>query len=125
MADFNTKLSDFQTWVAAELPGLSPAVNQVVSNTYISQLGDAANNPALNTADKLGDLFNAIGNTYVNSVSAYYLAKQKIADLKLAAKGSTATQLINTAQGAIGIPPANMLLWGGLALVGAVLLSRR
>lgn len=86
--------------------------------------GFAAAEPVATTLDKIGSFVETVGKSYLQSVEAYYLTKGKIADLKLAAKGSYATQAINTAQGAISLPPMNLLLVGGLA-VAALLIMRR
>lgn len=129
--DFDSQLASFQKWIGTESPELSNMVSGIIAANYVSQLGDAATptiltgTPAQNTVSKIGALIDSVGGTYLRSVEAYYTAKGRVADLKLAAKGSAVTQAVNTAQGAIGIPPSNMLLYGGLALGALLLFSRR
>lgn len=130
-ANFNAELSAFQSWAKSVSPEFGDQVDRVVADTYISQLGAMTEepitkrSPAEVTADKLGDLITAVGSTYLKSVEAYYSAKGKVADLKLAAQGSPVTQAVTTAQGAIAAPPTNLLLLGGAGLLAVLLLARR
>lgn len=130
-ASFNSQLTAFQNWAKSVSPDFGAQVDRVVSDGYISQLGALTAEPITNrspaevTADKLGSLIDSVGNTYLKSVEAYYMAKGKVADLKLASKGNYATQAITTAQGAIATPPTNLLLIGGLGLAAVLLLARR
>lgn len=120
---FNSQLTDFQRFAQGVDPEFGRQVSDVIATSYISQLS-AADNAAVTTVQKLGSLVDTLGATYLKSVESYYLAKGKIADLKLAAKGSAATQVVNTAQGAIALPPTNLLLFGGLGLAALFLLRR-
>lgn len=122
--EFERALADFQTWANSVNPDFGNMVGGVIQRTYVSQLGDTTQTPEQNTVDKLGSLINSIGDTYLKGVTAYYTAQQKIADLKALSKGSPLTQVAQTAQGAIAIPPSNMLLIGGLGVLGLVLLLR-
>lgn len=124
VTDFETALLDFQSWASSVNPDFGHQVGDVIQRTYVSQLGDVSQTPAQNTADKLGSLINSIGDTYLKGVTAYYTAQQKIADLKALSKGSPLTQVAQTAQGAISMPPSNLLLVGGLGVLGLVLLLR-
>lgn len=122
--EFEAKLADFQAWVAQNAkPEFASAVDAIISANYTSQLGEAT--PATGTIDKLNSLVTSIGSTYLNSLSAYYLAKQKVADLKLASQGSWTTQVANAANNAASIPPSNLWLIGGLGVLAAVLLLRK
>lgn len=129
--NFNAELSAFQAWAKSVNPEFGAQIDRIVADTYISQLGEMTvepltqRTPAQTTADKIGDFITSMGNTYLKTVEAYYSAKGKVADLKLAAQGSPVTQAVNTAQGAIAAPPSNMLLLGGAGLLALLLLTRR
>lgn len=130
-ASFNVALADFQTWAKSVSPQFAANIDEIVSRSYISQLGEMTVEPITNrspaqiTADKIGDFVKAAGDTYLKTVEAYYKAQGKVADLKLAAQGSPSTQVVNTAQGAIAAPPTNLLMLGGLGLLAVLLISRR
>lgn len=130
-ANFNASLSAFQSWAHSVSPEFGSQIDRIVADTYISQLGSMTEEPITKrtpaeiTADKIGDFVTSVGNAYLKSVEAYYNAKGKVADLKLAAQGSAVTQAVNTAQGAIAAPPTNLLLVGGLGLVALLVLMRR
>lgn len=124
-ASFEQGLNEFQMWANSVDPNFGAQVSDIIARSYVSQLGEnAAITPAVTTANKLSDFISSVGDTYLKSVTAYYTAKGKVADLKLLAKGSTATQLVNTAQGAISLPPSNLLLFGGLGALALILLMR-
>ena len=129
-AVFDAKLSEFQKWATGVSPQFGDQVASIISNSYLSQMGETpvtppVGSPATNTVEKIGALFDSLGSTYLKSVEAYYTTKGKIADLKLAAKGSAVTQVANAAGTVTGAVSPNILLIGGAALVGLLLLSRR
>lgn len=129
--DFDSKLDAFAKWARQQSPKLGDAIDGIIATSYISQLSEATppvvatSAPAQTTADKISSFIDSVGKTYLSSVSAYYTAKGKVADLQLASKGSLATQVVNTASGAVAIPPTNTLLLIGGGLLAVVLLMRK
>lgn len=123
---FDKALRDFAAWADAQSPEFGARVREVIATEYGRQFGSAAPiNPAVSTVNKLGDIIGTLSGTYLKSAEAYYTAKGKIADLKLLARGSPATQAVNTVNDAISIPPQNLLLIGGAAVLALILFSRR
>lgn len=123
MTPFAAKLIEFQRWADTLSPEFSRAVRQTVHGAYPAAFGETP--AANNVVNNLTNLIETASNAYLQSVGAYYTAKGKVADLKLAARGSYATQAINAAQGAASLPPSNLWLIGGLGALALIVLMRK
>jgi len=131
MNEFTQKLVEFEQWAHLQGPQFGDGVSRIIQNTYVSQMGATpakdtkAQTPAVSVVDKLSQFLTSAGSAYLNTAKAYYETKQKIEDLKLASKGSPATQVVNTTQQAVSKIPTDPLFWGALGLAGLLLLTRR
>lgn len=124
MTEFEVKLDDVVAQMMALDPTLGEQARRIVAANYISQLNGSPTEAAQTTAEKLTSLFNSVSSTLLASTTAYYTTKGKLADLKLASKGSAVTQAANSAYTVGGSVSPNILLWGGLALAALFLLRR-
>ena len=123
MTEFEVKLDDVVAQMASLDPALGEQARKIVAANYLSQLGDSSpSSAAQSTAQKLTDLFNSVSSTLLATTTAYYQTKGKLADLKLASKGSAVTQAVNSGAYVANSVQPNILLWAGLGLAALFLL---
>lgn len=116
MSIFQQKLREFVQW-AYEHEALLGRDLEAAINSYPRALGDT-NNPTL--MDSLSSVINNAAKTYMDSLTTYYTAMGKVADLKLLAQGSGVTQTANAAMKAGAYAASVNPLWyigGGLLVV--------
>ena len=144
MTPFEAKLAEFAHWANAQSdPDIGAGVSAIIRENYVKPVlgiagmsdgavtvndvtsGSDIVNAAQSTVGKLSTWLESVGNTIVDSATAYYTAQGKLADLKLLAKGSPATQVVNAGSGVIAGIPSNWLFWGAIAIGGLLFLTRR
>lgn len=135
---FEVALQNFQKFADGVHPDFSRMVRQIIQAEYIDRVrtglgagddqggdlltdsgGSVPNTPANSVVDSLGKFIDSVSKTYLSSVTAYYTAKGKLADLKVQAKGNPLTQAANL----VKPTPASWILWAAVGL-GAILLLR-